>query len=99
MNLVREVSSIEVSDEIIAMNKRYQKLCELEEQFNSLIESTESIYGYDSKETKALEKQRAKIAKESRAIFLNINEQMLFVRMFKGAMMLKAFKEVEREVA
>lgn len=97
--LVKEVASLEITDELIAMNKRFQKLNELEEKLEEAEKLAESIYGYGSKEMKAIEKMKDKVFDEAVVLARQAREHAYLCRMFKGAMMLKALKQVEKEAA
>lgn len=96
--LIREVSSLEVTDELIELNKKYQKISLLDDKFDELIEAINSVYGLGSKDAQAIallkpiEKAREKNFKEYVKVFEEVQKHAFLCRMLKGAMALKALK-------
>jgi valyl-tRNA synthetase len=90
-NLTKELSSFELTDELISINKHYQKLDKLHEHFETLIESFKDVDD-DSKELKVLEKMQDKICKEMRKISADLRNEQFLQKMVKAAVMLKAYK-------
>lgn len=119
--LSKEISGIEITDELIAINKKYQKLGEIYDKYEALIDELSNNYTFGSstgnsgegnagvenkkdefliereKQIKVLEKMKDKIADQMSKIWEDTRKEIYLHRMLKGAMMLKAFKEVECE--
>jgi len=100
-NLLKEIQSIQITDELIALNKKYINLGELCDNYDFLIESIRLSLNIaeweDNSDTRTLTKMRDKIGKQMTKISSDLQKEMFLNKMIKGSMMIKALNEVERK--
>lgn len=93
-SLSREIKGIEITDELIVQNKRYQKLAVIYDKYEELIEAiriTEGLASYQSDaQIKALVKMQGVVEKEMSLIYEGTQKGIYLNRMMKSAMYLKA---------
>lgn len=98
-DLEREIRGIDITDELITLNKEYGKLANLYQKYEELIDAIKQAENIsfldDNKETKILTKQQNIISKRMDEISETIQKDLLFIRMGKAAMFLKALKSKE----
>ena len=101
MSKITDVVGIEVTDELIAINKKYKTLADLYDKYDEMIDAVRKANGLefyqDNIDIKGLESQQGAIYKKMRKISDELSKDLFLSRMIKGAMMLKAISQVERE--
>ena len=105
--LTKEIIGIDVTDELIAINKKYNKLGEIYDGYEKLLDilRNQHIWGTPSKEERAdprmvdrekqitqLEKMQSKVGKEMSTIYEEVKNELYLHRMIKGAIALKVLK-------
>lgn len=97
--LEREIKGIEITDELIALNKEYSKLDRVYKKYEELIDTIKEVenipFYNDNDQTKILTKQQNAISKRMDIISEQIQKDLLFIRMGKAAMFIKALKETK----
>ena len=92
----RDVRGIDITDELISLNKEYKKLDILYNKYEELIDTVREMnsvpFYNDNEETKALYKLQKKIAKRMEDITEKVQKDLLFIRLGKCAMIQKALK-------
>lgn len=90
-DITREIRSIESTDKLISLNKRYEKLSSVYDKYEVLIDELEQFEEFEADADKIRKLQTA-VYKKMRSVWDEANSLVLFQRLGKAALIQKALK-------
>ncbi len=91
-DIKREFSSIESTDKLIELNKRYEKLSSVYDSYETLIDELDQFEEFEADVNKIRKLQDA-VYKKMREVWSEANNLVLFQRLGKAALIQKALKD------